>query len=190
MVLLVIGLVLFLGIHSISIVAPAWRDAQVAQRGDKGWKGIYTVISLVGFALLLYGYGVARQAPVVLYSPPLWMRHVTALLMIPVFPLLIAAYAPGRIKAAAKHPMLAATKLWAFAHLLSNGTLADVLLFGGFLAWAVADRISLKKRPARPIPGAPAGPMNDAIAVVAGLAIYALFVFKAHAWLFGVSPLG
>ena len=190
MVLLVIGLVLFLGIHSISIFAPAWRDAQVVQRGDKTWKGIYTVISLVGFALLLYGYGVARQAPVVLYSPPLWMRHVTALLMIPVFPLLIAAYAPGRIKAAAKHPMLAATKLWAFAHLLSNGSAADVLLFGGFLAWAVADRISLKKRPARPIPGAPAGPMNDLIAVVAGLAIYALFVFKAHAWLFGVSPLG
>jgi uncharacterized membrane protein len=86
--------------------------------------------------------------------------------------------------------MLAATKLWAFAHLLSNGTLADVLLFGGFLAWAVADRISLKKRPARPIPGAPPSPMNDVIAVVAGLALYALFVFRAHAWLFGVSPLG
>jgi len=190
MILLVIGLVLFLGIHSIAIVAPQWRDAQAARLGDKPWKGIYTVISIAGFVLLVYGYGLARQAPVVLYSTPAWMRHVTLLLMIPVFPLLIAAYAPGRIKAATKHPMLAATKLWAFAHLLSNGTLADVLLFGGFLAWAVADRISLKKRPARPIPGAPPSPMNDVIAVVAGLALYALFVAKAHAWLFGVSPLG
>ena len=190
MIVLIVGLVLFLGIHSISIAAPDWRNAQVVQRGDKAWKGIYTVISIAGFVLLVYGYGIARQAPLVLYSPPLWMRHVTALLMIPVFPLLIAAYAPGRIKAATKHPMLAATKLWAFSHLLSNGTLADVLLFGGFLAWAVADRISLKKRPARPIPGAPPGPLNDVIAVVGGLAVYALFVFKAHVWLIGVSPLG
>jgi uncharacterized membrane protein len=190
MIVLILGLVLFLGIHSVSIVAPAWRDAQVAQRGDKAWKGIYTVISIVGFVLLVYGYGIARQSPVVLYSPPLWTRHLTLLLMIPVFPLLIAAYAPGRIQAATRHPMLAATKLWAFAHLLANGTLADVLLFGGLLAWAVADRISLKRRPARPVPGAPRSPMNDVIAVVAGLAIYALFVFKAHLWLFGVSPLG
>jgi len=190
MLMLVIGLVLFLGIHSISIVAPDWRNAQVTQRGDKAWKGIYAVISIAGFVLLVYGYGLARHSPLVLYNPPSWMRHVTLLLMIPVFPLLIAAYAPGRIKAATKHPMLVATKLWAFSHLLANGTLADVLLFGGFLAWAVADRISLKKRPARPIPGAPAGPMNDVIAVVVGLAIYALFVFKAHLWLIGVSPLG
>jgi len=190
MILLIVGLVLFLGIHSVSIVAPGLRDAQVALRGDKVWKGVYAVVSIVGFVLLLYGYGLARQSPVVLYSPPVWMRHVTLLLMIPVFPLLIAAYAPGRIKAATKHPMLAATKLWAFSHLLANGTLADVLLFGGFLAWAVADRISLKKRPVRPIPGAPASPMNDVIAVVGGLAVYALFVFKAHAWLIGVSPLG
>jgi uncharacterized membrane protein len=189
MVLLIVGLVLFLGIHSVSIAAPDWRNAQVAQRGDKAWKGVYTVVSIVGFVLLVYGYGLTRQSPVVLYSPPTWMRHLTLLLMIPVFPLLIAAYMPGRIKAATKHPMLAATKLWAFAHLLSNGTLGDVLLFGGFLAWAVADRISLKKRAARPIPGAPAGPLNDLIAVVAGLAIYALFVFKAHVWLIGVSPL-
>ena len=190
MLVLVVGLVLFLGIHSIGIVAPGWRNVQVEQRGEKAWKGIYAVISIAGFVLLLYGYGLARQAPLVLYSPPAWMRHVTALLMIPVFPLLIAAYAPGRIKAVTKHPMLVATKLWAFSHLLANGTLADVLLFGGFLAWAVADRISLKKRPARPIPGAPPGPLNDVIAVVVGLALYALFVFKAHVWLIGVSPLG
>ena len=190
MTLLIVGLVLFLGIHSVAIVSPAWRDAQVALRGEKTWKGIYTVVSIIGLVLLLYGYGLARQAPVELYSPPLWMRHVTALLMLPVFPLLIAAYAPGRIQAATKHPMLVATKLWAFSHLLANGTLADVLLFGGFLAWAVAERISMKKRAARPIPGAPPSPANDVIAVVVGLAVYALFVFRAHVWLTGVSPLG
>ena len=186
---LIAGILLFFGIHSVAIVAPAWRDAQAA-RLKLGWRGLYTVIAIIGLALLIHGFGLARQDPVVLYSPPAWMRHVTMLLMLPVFPLLIAAYAPGRIKAATKHPMLVATKLWAFSHLLANGTLADVLLFGGFLAWAVADRISLKKRPARPIPGAPASPLNDVIAVVGGLAIYALFVFAAHAWLFGVSPLG
>jgi uncharacterized membrane protein len=190
MALLVLGLVLFLGIHSVSIVAPAWRDGRVAALGEKPWKGLYTAVSLIGFALLVYGYGAARQSPVVLYSPPLWMRHLTLLLMLPVFPLLVAAYVPGRIKTAARHPMLAATKLWAFAHLLANGTLADVLLFGGFLVWAVADRISLKHRPARPVPGAPPGRFNDVIVVVVGLALYALFLFKAHLWLFGVSPRG
>ena len=113
--------------------------------------------------------------------------------MLPVFPLLFAAYLPGRIRSAAKHPMLLAVKLWATAHLLANGTLADVLLFGGFLAWAVADRISVKRRPAveaHEVPAAPPRPANDAIAVVGGLAVYAVFVFWAHRWLIGVSPLG
>lgn len=188
MSLLVLGLVLFLGVHSVSIVAPAWRDAQAA-RNEKAWKGAYTLVSLLGFALLVYGYGLARQAPVVVYAPPTWLRHLALLLLVPVFPLLLAAYLPGRIKTVTKHPMLVATKLWAVAHLLANGTLADVLLFGGFLAWAVADRISLKRRAVRAIPGAPPGPANDAIAVVAGLALYGLFVWRAHAWLIGVSPL-
>ncbi|MBS0434018.1 MAG: NnrU family protein, partial [Proteobacteria bacterium] len=102
--------------------------------------------------------------------------------------LLLAAYLPGRIKAAAKHPMLVATKLWATAHLLANGNLADVLLFGGFLAWAVADRISMKQRAQRPLPGAPAGRFNDLIAVLAGLALYALFITVGHRWLIGVAP--
>jgi uncharacterized membrane protein len=111
------------------------------------------------------------------------------LLMLPVFVLLLAAYFPGRIRAAAKHPMLLATKLWATAHLLANGTLADVLLFGSFLAWAVADRISMKKRTQRAIPGAPPGAANDAIAVVGGLALYALFAFWAHRVLIGMPLL-
>jgi uncharacterized membrane protein len=191
MSLLILGLVVFLGIHSVSIFAPAWRDAQVARRGEMPWKGMYTLASVVGFVLLVYGYGLARQSPLVLYTPPTALRHVALLLMVPVFVLLLAAYLPGRIKSTTKHPMLLATKLWATAHLLANGTLADVLLFGGFLAWAVADRISLKRR--APRPGLVTGPprlVNDLIATVGGLAIYVLFVLWAHLWLIGVKPVG
>ena len=190
MTVLIVGLVLFLGMHSASIVAPAWRDALVARRGERRWKGLYTLVSLVGFGLLIYGYGVARQSPVVLYTPPLFLRHVALLLLLPVFPLLLATYLPGRIKTAARHPMLLAVKLWAVAHLLANGTLADVLLFGGFLAWAVADRVSLKRRTVRAVPGAPASALNDAIVIVGGLALYVAFALVLHRWLFGVAPLG
>ncbi len=188
MTLLVLGLVLFLGIHSVSIVAPAWRDAQAA-RNERAWKGLYAAASLAGFVLLVYGYGLARQSPVVLYTSPTWLRHLALLFLLPVFPLLLAAYLPGRIKAATKHPMRAATKLWALSHLLVNGTLADVLLFGGFLVWAVADRVSLKRRAPRAVPGAPPSRANDAIAVVGGLVLYVFFVWRAHAWLIGVAPL-
>jgi uncharacterized membrane protein len=190
MPLLIAGLVLFLGIHSVAIVAPSFRARIIQRMGEGAWKGLYSLISLAGFVLICYGFGLARQAPVILYSPPTWLRHLAFLLMLPVFPLLIAAYLPGRIKTAAKHPMLAAVKFWAFAHLLANGSLADVLLFGGFLAWAVADRISVKRR-AMPqvLRTAPPGPWNDAIAVVLGLAVYALLIGWAHVRLFGVSPL-
>jgi uncharacterized membrane protein len=190
MSLLILGLVIFLGVHSVSIVAPGWRDARVARRGEQAWKGLYSIASLAGFALLVYGYGLARQNPLVLYTPPTAMRHVALLLMLPVFPLLASSGLPGRIKTAAKHPMLLAVKLWAVAHLLANGTLADVLLFGAFLAWAVADRISVKRRPLRATPSAPARAINDVIVVVAGLGLYALFLLWGHAWLIGVSPLG
>jgi uncharacterized membrane protein len=191
MPLLIAGLVLFLGVHSIAIVSPSFRARAIQRVGEGAWKGLYALISLVGFVLICYGFGLARQAPVVLYSPPTWLRHVTFLMMLPVFPLVLAAYLPGRIKAAAKHPMLAAVKFWAFAHLLANGSLADVLLFGGFLAWAVADRISVKRRSMpQVLRTAPPRPWNDAIAVVLGLAIYALLIGWAHVRLFGVSPLG
>ena len=187
--ILIAGLAIFLGIHTVSIVAPEWRAAQVARVGVGPWKGLYSVIAAIGLGLLIYGYGVARQQPLALYTPPAALRHLALLVMVPVFPLFVAAYFPGRIQAAAKHPMLLATKLWATAHLLANGTLADVLLFGGFLVWAIADRVSVKRRPPRSIPGAPPRPFNDAIALVVGLAIYALLVFGGHRWLFGVSPL-
>ena len=170
MLWLIIGLVTFLGIHSISIFAPAWRDSMIARVGALNWKGIYSVASIVTFVVLVHGCGLARQEPVVLYQPPAWMRHVAMLLMLPAFPLLLAA-----------------TKTWAFAHLLANGMLGDVLLFGGFLAWAVLDRISVGKRPVRAVPGAPPGRFNDAIVVVGGLALYAIFVAWGHRALIGVS---
>jgi uncharacterized membrane protein len=188
--LLVIGLAIFLGIHSISIVAPGLRTRAVSSLGANGWRGLYSLISGVGFVLILYGFHLARHTPVVLYVVPAWMRHVTLLLLLPVFPLILAAYLPGRIKTAMKHPMLAAVKFWALAHLLSNGLLADVLLFGSFLIWAICDRISLKRRPQRAIATAPPGRFNDLSSVIGGLAIYLIFVLWAHAWLFGVSPLG
>lgn len=118
------------------------------------------------------------------------MRQVAALLMLPVFVLVLAAYLPGRIRSATEHPLLLAVTLWASAHLLVNGTLADLLLFGGFLAWAVADRISLKGRTPRPLPGAPLSAANDGIALVGGLGLYALFVFWAHRVVIGVVPFG
>jgi len=188
MLYLILGLVLFLGMHSVEIVPPGMRANAIARMGERPWKALYALISLVGFVLIIWGYGMARQEPVLLYAPPVWMRHLSALIMLPVFPLLLAAYLPGRIKTALKHPMLAAVKFWALAHLLANGMLADVLLFGSFLAWAVADRISFKRRVVRPIRTAPPGKMNDVIAVVGGLAIYVMFVMGLHARLFGVSP--
>jgi uncharacterized membrane protein len=186
MTILILGLVIFLGIHSISIVAPGVRDRWAAAMGANAWRAVYSLISLAGFVLLVHGYGLARQSPTVIYSPPLWLRHVALLLMLPVFPLLFAAYLPGRIKSALKHPMLVAIKTWALAHLLANGMLADVLLFGGFLAWAVLDRISLKRRVARPVAGAPPSPWNDAIAIVGGLAVYVITVYWLHRVLIGV----
>jgi len=186
---LVAGLVIFLGVHSISIVARDWRERTVARIGPAAWKVLYSVASLVGFLLIVGGYAQARLDPVILYQPPVGLRHLTALLMLPVFPLLLATYLPGRIKGAVKHPMLTATKAWALSHLLANGMLADVLLFGGFLAWAVIDRISAGKRPQTVVRGAPLSIRNDVIAVVGGLLIYAVFIGWAHVRLFGVAPM-
>lgn len=186
MTILVLGIIAFFAVHSVSIINENWRNGVVERIGLKAWKGAYTVIALAGFIMICYGYGLARQDPVVLYSPPAWARHITMLLMLFVFPLFLAANLPGKIRAAAKQPLLAATKIWALAHLLANGTLADVLLFGSFLVWAIVDRVSMKSRTQRPIPGL-TSPYNDVIAIVLGLVIYAVFIFWGHAALFGVA---
>jgi uncharacterized membrane protein len=190
MTLLIAGLIVFFAVHSVAIVADGWRQRMIGKIGEWPWKGLYSVIAAAGLALIVWGYALARQTPVVMYVPPGWLRYVALILLVPVFPLLLATYLPGRIQAATRHPMLAATKLWAFAHLLVNGTLADVLLFGAFLVWGVADRISLKHRAVPWVPRLPRSGANDVIAVVGGLGIYVAFTLWLHAVLIGVSPLG
>jgi uncharacterized membrane protein len=189
MSILIVGLVVFLGTHSVSIVASGWRNRTAARIGEQTFQGIYSVFSIVGFVLIIWGYGLARQEPVVLYAPPAWLRHLVLLLMVPVFPLLLATYLPGRIKATIGHPMLMVVTVWSFAHLLANGMLADIILFGSILLWSVLDRLSMTWRKPPPVPGAPPSKRNDLIAVVAGLALYAVFVLWLHRWLIGVPVL-
>ena len=186
---LILGLVIFFAVHSVSIVNRAFRDRMVETLGEIPWKGVYTLLSVVGVVLIVWGYGAARLEPTVLYVPPLWLRHIALVLLLPVFPLFVATYLPSRIGVAAKHPTLLATKLWALAHLLANGMLADVLLFGAFLAWAVADRIAVKRRAVTREVTAPATFTNDVIVVVVGLAVYVAFLLWVHTWLIGVPPI-
>jgi uncharacterized membrane protein len=188
MLILILGLVIFLGVHSLSIINEPVRNRLLKSMGEGPFKGAFSVVSVVGLILIVVGYGMARADPAVLYVPPAWLRHVALLLLVPVFPLLVATYFPGRISRTVKHTMLVAVKLWAVAHLLANGMLHDVVLFGAFLAWAVVDRISLKRRQGHPVPTLPAKPANDAIAVIGGLVIYVLFVLWIHQWLIGVPP--
>jgi uncharacterized membrane protein len=187
MLQLLIGLVLFFGIHSVAIVALPFRD-KMAARSEMGWKAIYAIASLIGIVLMVRGYAELRLTPTVLYVPPIGLRHVAAVLMLPAFAFFIAPYFPGRIKQALKHPQLVGVKLWAVAHLLMNGNVADVLLFGSFLIWAVVDRVSMKKRVARPLPGAPESKANDVIVVVVGLLFYVVFVMWGHEALIGTKP--
>ncbi len=192
MTALILGLVLFLGIHSARVVAEGPRQAFIARHGANAWKGVYSVASIAGFALLVWGYGQARQAPVVLWAPPAALRHVAGLLMIVAFVLLVAAYVPGNaIKARLHHPMTLGVKTWAFAHLIANQTLADLLLFGGFLAWAVATFIAARRRDRAAgtvYPPGRAGP--TVVTVVLGLAAWAGFAFWAHGAWIGVKPFG
>jgi uncharacterized membrane protein len=187
MSMLIVGLLIFLGVHCVSIINDPWRNRMVEKVGEIVWKGGYSLLSGLGFILIIWGYGIARENSVELYIPPLWLQHFSMLLLVPVFPLLLSAYLPGRIKAAVKHPMLLSIKIWAAAHLLANGSAADLLLFGSFLLWAVWDRISLKKRQLRPVPGMPPAAVNDIIAVVLGLGLYLGFIFGLHEYLIGVG---
>ena len=186
---LILGLVIFFGVHSISLLALGWRNRIAERLGKHAWQGIYSVAALIGFYLLVSGYGAARASASVLYVSPPWLRYVAALLMLPAFSLALASVLPGRIRARAQHPLLLATMLWAVAHLLTNGSVVDVLLFGTFLVWSVAVRVSLERRPARPIRTLPASAANDVIVVVGGLALYAIFILWLHARWFGASPL-
>lgn len=190
MSVLVLGLLVFLGVHSTRIVADGWRAQQINRLGERPWKGRYALASLAGFALLLWGFGLARAQPWVVWSPPHWTHHVAALGVLVAFVLLVAAYVPGtRIKQALGHPMLAGVKVWALAHLLANGTLADIVLFGSFLAWSVAAFVAARRRDRAGAISYPAsGFSRDVLAVVIGVAAWAWFAHVGHRWLIGVDP--
>jgi uncharacterized membrane protein len=190
MTVLIVGLVLFLGVHSTRIVADGWRSEQIARMGERKWKGLYSLLSIVGFVLLVWGYGIARTQPVVLWASPTWARHLAGPLVLVSFVLLAAANVPrNHIKAWLHHPMVLGVQLWAVAHLLANNTLADLVLFGAFLVWALFSYLAARARDraARTVypPGSARG---TTIAVVGGLVVWALFAFWAHAFLFGVRP--
>ncbi len=192
MTLMIAGLVLFLGAHSVRIFAEDWRTARIAQMGPNGWKAAYSVVSLVGFVLVCYGYGLSRQAPVDLWNPPVWTRHLASLLTLPAFILLAASKVPGTyMKQAVKHPMVAGVKAWAIAHLVANGRLADVVLFGAILAWAILDYKAARGRDRAQGLAYPAkGAGRDVAAVVIGAVAWAVFALYLHAPLIGVRPFG
>ena len=192
MTYLVLGLVIFLGAHSVRMVAGGWRTRTRSSLGEGAYKGIYALVSLLGLALIIWGFGAARQQPVQLWSPPVAMRHVAALLTLIAFVLLAAAYVPGNgIKARVHHPMVLGVKVWALAHLLATGTLAHVVLFGSFLAWAVWNFIASRKRDrADDVQYPPGRAGATVLTVVAGLGAWAVFALLLHGLLIGVKPLG
>jgi len=191
MITLIVGLVLFLGIHSVRIVADDWRTRVVAARGPMAWKGLYSLVAIAGFVLICIGFGQARQQAVVLWSPPRWTHDIAALLTLVAFVLVTAAYIPANgIKARLKDPMILGVKCWALGHLCANGTLADVVLFASLLAWSVLDfRAARQRRRAGTEPAvAPAKRGRSAITVVVGVLAWMLFAFHLHLPLIGVAP--
>ncbi len=190
MIYLIAGLIIFLGVHSVRIVADDWRTRTIARMGENPWKGVYSLLSIAGFVLLVWGYGEARQMGVVLYDPPVFTRHIAGLLMLVSLVLLAAAYVPrNHIKARLGHPMIIGVKVWAFSHLLANGRLSDVVLFGAFLAWAVVDFIAARKRDRRLGTVYPAGGMlGTGLTLLGGLILWGVFVAGLHLWLIGVPP--
>jgi uncharacterized membrane protein len=192
MTLLIIGIILFLGLHLVRVVAPGFRQSIIESLGESGWKIGYSVASVLTLVLLIYGFGQARQVTGIAYNPPVWMAHITITLMLFAVICLVASLLPaGHIAVKTKHPMVLSVKIWALSHLLANGETSSVLLFGAFLAWGVILRISLKRRERagevtlRPFVSA----KYDLYAVVIGVVAWALITFKLHEVLIGVSPL-
>ncbi|MQU93334.1 NnrU family protein [Sinorhizobium meliloti] len=191
MAILVLGIIIFLGMHLVRVVAPGFRAGIIDSRGKGTWMGLYTIVSLVGLCLIIYGFGQARGETGMLYDPPIFLRHIALLLMLVAFIVLAAGFLPaGRIAVALKHPQVLSIKIWALAHLLANGETSSVLLFGSFLAWAVILRISLKRRERAGEKVLPVfkSARNDVLAVVIGLVAFVLFVSKLHELLIGVQP--
>jgi uncharacterized membrane protein len=190
MPLLILGLILFLGVHSLHMLAPRWRDRVAARIGLMPWKGLYSLVSIAGLVLIVIGFGMARADSHLLYTPPAWLRHLNALFTLVAFVLIAAAYVPrNHLKAKIGHPMLAGVKLWALGHLLATGDLRGVVLFGAFLVWAVADFAVSRQRDRAAGTVYPAGTATgDVMAVVIGVAAWAIFAFLLHLRLIGVNP--
>jgi uncharacterized membrane protein len=188
MTLLIIGIAVFLGLHVLPTISDL-RGKLTGSMGETGYKFLFSLLSVAGFALLVYGF--AKAPAIQVWSPPAWTRWVAIVLMLPAFIFLVAAYVPGQIKAKLKHPFLIAIKTWALAHLIANGDLASIILFGSFLAYAVYDRITLKRRAATALVTVPATgpPRNDLIAIVLGVVLYVLFLVWLHPLLIGTAPL-
>ena len=191
MSLLIIGLIIFLGSHSCRIFAEPWRNHMIDRLGEVKWKGLYTIISLIGFILVVVGYGQARQAPIVLWQPATYLIHIAILLNLVAF-IFLAGSSPNNnaIRLKLKHPMILGVKVWALAHLLANGTLVDLILFGSFLLWAVLDFRSARKRPIHMPEKAVISTKATITVVVTGIVLWAAFIFGLHQYLIGVSPLG
>jgi uncharacterized membrane protein len=192
MALLILGLVLFLGVHSTRIVADGWRSSMVARLGPLKWKGLYALLSIIGFVVLIYGYRLARQETMVLWTSPWWMKHVTALLMMFAFILFVSAYVPrNSFKARLHHPQVLSVKVWALSHLLATGIAAGVVLFGGFLIWAVLSfRAARQRDRAAGTVYPPGNAIGTSIAIAAGLVAWSVFALLLHGPLIGVRPLG
>ena len=191
MSLLIIGLIIFLGSHSCRIFAEPWRNHMIDRLGEVKWKGLYTIISIIGLVLVVIGYGQARQTPVVLWQPATYLTHIAILLNLVAF-IFLAGSSPSNnaIRLKLKHPMILGVKVWALAHLLANGTLVDLILFGSFLLWAVLDFRSARKRPILMPEKAVVSTKATVIVIVSGIIIWAAFIFGLHQYLIGVSPLG
>ncbi|MBX5011741.1 NnrU family protein [Rhizobium lentis] len=192
MTLLIVGIILFLGVHLVRVVAPDFRRSMIASLGERGWRAGYSIASILTLVLLIYGFGQARGVTGMLYNPPVWTAHIAITLMLIAMICLVASLLPaGHIATKTKHPMVLSVKIWALAHLLANGETSSVLLFGAFLAWGVIVRISLKRRERagdttlRPFVSA----KSDLYAAVIGIVAWALIIWKLHEWLIGVSPL-
>lgn len=191
MSVLILGLALFLGVHSLRLFADDWRGRQIARLGALPWKGVYSLVSIVGFVLIVWGFGLARQQPTLLYVPPLGLRHLNSLFTLVAFVLVVAAYIPrNHFKARLGHPMLLGVKTWAFGHLLATGMLHDVLLFGAFLLWAIVLFAASRRRDRREATVYPAGTAKgDVLTVVIGFVAWAVFALWLHLWLIGINPM-
>ncbi|WP_426701887.1 NnrU family protein [Rhodanobacter sp. Col0626] len=191
MSVLILGLMLFLGLHSLRILADGWRAGQIQRLGLKRWKGLYSLFAIIGFVLICWGFALARQHPVLLYVPPMWLRHLNALFTLVAFVLFFAARVPrNHFKARLHHPQVLAVKVWAFGHLLATGMLHDVVLFGAFLLWAMALFAASRRRDRRDGTTYPPGTLKgDVLTVVIGLVAWVIFALWLHRWLIGVNPM-